>query len=144
MNIADEGQGMSQVLPIVVRCFMPDDNTVIAVEQPELHLHPAAHLNLAKLFARTAKELNHCYLIETHSENLLLGIREAVVDRENPLTEKDVLIYFVDEDEDGSAYLRRIEINSEGDLSDWPTGVFNESYEILNEIKNKASKNKVE
>ena len=144
VNIADEGQGMSQVLPIVVRCFMPDDNTVIAVEQPELHLHPAAHLNLAKLFARTAKELNLCYLIETHSENLLLGIREAVVDRENPLTEKDVLIYFVDEDEDGSAYLRRIEINSEGDLSDWPTGVFNESYEILNEIKNKASKNKVE
>lgn len=144
VNIADEGQGMSQVLPIVVRCLMPDDNAIIAVEQPELHLHPAAHWNLAKLFARTAKELKHHYLIETHSENLLLGIRDAVVDRENPLTEKDVLIYFVDEDEDGSAYLRRIEINSEGDLSDWPTGVFNESYEILNEIKNKASKNKAE
>lgn len=142
VNIADEGQGMSQVLPIVVRCLMPDDNAIIAIEQPELHLHPAAHLNLAKLFARTAKELKHHYLIETHSENLLLGIRDAVVDKENPLTEKDVLIYFVDEDEDGSAYLRRIEINSDGDLSDWPTGVFNESYEILNEIKNKASKNK--
>ena len=142
VNIADEGQGMSQVLPIVVRCMMPENSAIIAVEQPELHLHPAAHLNLARLFARTAKELHHYYLIETHSENILLGIRDAVVDKDNPLTEKDVLIYFVDEDEDGSAYLRRIEINSEGDLSDWPTGVFNESYEILNEIKNKASKNK--
>lgn len=142
VNIADEGQGMSQVLPIVVRCLMHDEHAIIAVEQPELHLHPAAHLNLAKLFAYTAKELNHRYLIETHSENLLLGIRDAVVDIENPLTEKDVLIYFVDEDEDGCAYLRRIEINADGDLSDWPSGVFNESYEILNEIKNKASKNK--
>lgn len=144
VNIADEGQGMSQVLPIVVRCLMPDDNAIIAVEQPELHLHPAAHLNLATLFARTAKELNHCYLIETHSENLLLGIRNAVVDSNNPLTDKDVLIYFVDEDEDGSAYLRKIEIDREGNLSDWPVGVFNESYEILNDIKNKASKNRTE
>lgn len=142
VNIADEGQGMSQVLPIVVRCLMPENNTVIAIEQPELHLHPAAHLNLAKLFARTAKDLNHHYLIETHSENLLLGIRDAVVDKDNPLTDKDVLIYFVDEDENGCAYLRRIEINAEGDLSDWPEGVFNESYEILSEIKYKASKNK--
>lgn len=66
------------------------------------------------------------------------------MDKENPLTENDVLIYFVDEDEDGSAYLRRIEINSEGDLSDWPIGVFNESYEILNEIKNMAYKNRTE
>lgn len=140
VNIADEGQGMSQVLPIVVRCLMSDDSAIIAIEQPELHLHPAAHLKLATLFARTAKELNHRYLIETHSENLLLGIRDAVVDKENPLTEKDVLIYFVDEDEDSSAYLRRIEINADGELSDWPTGVFNESYEILNEIKRKASK----
>lgn len=143
VNIADEGQGMSQVLPIVVRCLMPDNDAVIVVEQPELHLHPAAHLNLAKLFARTAKDLKHHYLLETHSENFLLGIRDAVVDRENPLTPEDVLIYFVDEDEDGSAYLRRIEINRDGDLSDWPIGVFNESYEILNEIKNKASKNKM-
>ncbi len=142
VNIADEGQGMSQVLPIVVRCLIPDDNAIIAVEQPELHLHPAAHLNLSKLFACTAKELNHHYLIETHSENLLLGIRDAVVDKDNPLTEKDVLIYFVDEEESGNAYLRRIEIDAEGNLSDWPEGVFNESYEILNEIKNKASQNK--
>ncbi len=142
VNIADEGQGMSQVLPIVVRCLMPDNNAIIAIEQPELHLHPAAHLNLARLFANTAKTLNHRYLIETHSENILLGIRDAVVDRKNPLTEDDVLIYFVDEDEDGSAFLRKIRINSEGDLSDWPTGVFNESYELLNGIKEKASKNR--
>lgn len=142
VNIADEGQGMSQVLPIVIRCLMPDNNAMIVIEQPELHLHPAAHLNLAKLFAYTAKKLKHRYLIETHSENILLGIRDAVVDRENPLTEKDVLIYFVDEDEDGSAFLKKIKINSDGDLSDWPTGVFNESYEILNEIRNKVSKNK--
>lgn len=138
VNIADEGQGMSQVLPIVVRCLMPDNNAIIAIEQPELHLHPAAHLNLARLFASTAKELQHRYLIETHSENILLGIRDAVVDENNPLTNNDVLIYFVNEDEEGSAFLSKITIDSSGNLSDWPTGVFNESYEILNEIKHKA------
>ena len=141
VNLADEGQGMSQVLPIVVRCLMDDMNSsVVVMEQPELHLHPAAHANLAKLFANTAKERNRQYVIETHSENILLGIRDAVVDEECLLSKDDVLIYFVDEDECGGAYLKQITINEDGDLSDWPTGVFNESYELLNSIKEKVYK----
>ena len=141
VNLADEGQGMSQVLPIVVRSLKKDSApTIIVVEQPELHLHPAAHENLAKLFANTAKDLNHSYLIETHSENILLGIRDAVVDEDNPLEAKDVLIYFVDEDENKDAYLQKITIDNQGNMSDWPSGVFNESYEILKSIKEKASK----
>lgn len=141
VNLADEGQGMSQVLPIVVRCLMNDMNSsIVVMEQPELHLHPAAHANLARLFADTAKERNRQYVIETQSENILLGIRDAVVDEECPLSKDDVLIYFVDEDENGGAYLKMITINERGDLSDWPTGVFNEAYEILNSIREKVSK----
>lgn len=141
VNLADEGQGMSQVLPIVVRCLKKDSvPTIIVVEQPELHLHPAAHENLAKLFANTSKELNHSYIIETHSENILLGIRDAIVDEDNPLDAKDVLIYFVDEDDNKDAYLQKITIDNQGNMSDWPLGVFNESYEILKSIKEKASK----
>ena len=46
--------------------------------------------------------------------------------------------HFVDEDEDG-AYLKKITIDSDGMLSSWPEGVFNESYELLNKIITKAS-----
>ncbi|MEH2391121.1 MAG: AAA family ATPase [Nostoc sp.] len=57
VNIVDVGQGMSQVLPLVVRANITDrPNSMIVIEQPELHLHPAAHGDLAELFAKSAKE----------------------------------------------------------------------------------------
>ena len=143
VNIVDEGQGMSQVLPIVVRCNMNRPNTIVVMEQPELHLHPKAHAALGRLFARTSKEHNQSYVIETHSENIILGLRDAVVDKTINFNPEDVVIYFVDEDEeDGSAYLREITIDKDGMLSEWPSGVFNESYELLSEIKRKAIENK--
>ena len=141
VNIADEGMGMSQILPIVVRCMHPVENSIVVIEQPELHLHPAAHESLAKLFATTSKTNKQSYIVETHSENILLGIREAVVDSNIDFNPEDVIIYFVDEDEN-VAFLTDITIDSDGMLSDWPEGVFNESYDILNKIIEKASKHK--
>ena len=143
VNIVDEGQGMSQVLPIVVRCNMEVQDSIVVVEQPELHLHPKAHASLGYLFATTSKKNKQSYVVETHSENLLLGLRDAVVDPNIDFSTDDVIIYFVDEDEeDGSAYLREITIDESGMLSDWPSNVFNESYELLTSIKKKAFENK--
>lgn len=138
VNIADEGMGMSQVLPIVVRSIHSVDNSIVVVEQPELHLHPAAHEAVAKLFAVTSKQNNQRYIVETHSENILLGLRAAVVDQSIDFTSDDILIYFVDEDDEG-AYLKKITIDADGMLSSWPEGVFNESYELLNKIIAKTS-----
>lgn len=122
---------MGQILPIAVRCNMEDeDDTIIVIEQPELHLHPAAHNCVAAMFANTSLSNNHRYIIETHSKNILLGIRSAVVNKSIPLKKEDVVIYFVD-DSEGSASLREITINDNGELSDWPEGVFNEAYEQI-------------
>ncbi len=139
VNIKDEGQGMSQVLPIITRCLNPIKDSVIVMEEPELHLHPAAHESVAALLAQTAKINGHRYVVETHSENVILGIREAIVDPNIDFGPDDAVIYFIDEDEEG-AYLDKITIDSEGVLSGWPEGVFNESYEILNRIIEKAHK----
>lgn len=138
VNIADEGMGMGQILPVVVRCIHSVSNSIVVVEQPELHLHPASHESIAKLFAKTSKKNNQRYIVETHSENILLGLRDAVVSQNIDFTSDDVVIYFIDEDTDG-AYLKRITIGSDGMLSSWPEGVFNESYELLNKILAKAS-----
>ena len=142
VNIVDEGQGMHQVLPIVVKALQKSDvNDIIVVEQPELHLHPAAHASLGELFASSAIDNNHSFVIETHSENLLLGLRKAVVDKSIKFTADDVVIYFVDYDEgEESAYLSPITIDEKGNLSDWPDGVFNESFELLMDLKKLAAK----
>lgn len=137
-NIADEGMGIGQVLPIVTRCLKPVENSLIVVEQPELHLHPAAHAEIARLFAKTSKTNKQSYVVETHSLNFLLGVRDAVVDKKIPFGIEDVIIYFIDEDETGS-YLTPIYVNNDGTLTEWPRGVFNESNDILMQILKKAN-----
>lgn len=142
VNIIDEGQGTHQVLPIVVKAFQKSDKgDIIVVEQPELHLHPAAHAALGELFASASKTFNQSFIVETHSENLLLGLRKAVVDKNTPFSHDDIIIYFVDYDEEEeTAFLTPITINDKGELSDWPQGVFNESFELLMDLKKLAAK----
>lgn len=139
VNIVDEGQGMSQVLPIIVRCNWGLAGSIVVMEQPELHLHPAAHASLSQLFARSSKQAKQNYIIETHSENILLGITEMVVNQNEDFTKDDVIIYFVDEDDKGT-YLKEITIDDDGVMSDWPEGVFNESYELMKKIREHRSK----
>lgn len=147
VNIADEGQGMSQCLPIVVRANMSIQDSIVVVEQPELHLHPRAHASIARLLAITSKKkwdndtpVNQRYVVETHSENILLGLRDAVVDKDVDFGSDDVIIYFIKEKDDGSSTLLPITISPDGELSSWPSGVFNESYELLCRIHEKAAR----
>ncbi|MDA9967145.1 AAA family ATPase, partial [bacterium] len=51
--LADVGYGIGQVLPVVLTSMLRS-NTIIAVEQPELHLHPKLQANLADLFIKSA------------------------------------------------------------------------------------------
>lgn len=139
VNIADEGMGIGQVFPIIVRSLKSIYESIVVIEQPELHLHPAAHANMARLFAETAVSNKQIYVIETHSENLLLGLRKAVVDKSISFTPEDLVIYFIKEDESG-AFLEKITIDKTGSLSDWPKGVFNESFELMRDILEQSEK----
>lgn len=134
INIKDVGQGISQTLPLVVRAFMPcKKETLIIIEQPELHLHPAAHGNLAQLFVESlfiddnkTLDSKKFYLIETHSPNFVLRIRRLIA--EGKLSCKDVVIYYIDFDEEkNESNLRKIEIDNKGRPNFWPRAIFNES-----------------
>ena len=65
--------GISQSLPLIIRAFRPSsEESLIIIEEPESHLHPYAHSQLAQLFAESIKEdTNKRYLIETHSQNFI-------------------------------------------------------------------------
>ena len=129
VNIKDVGQGMSQALPIVTRAFLPaEEETLIVLEQPELHLHPAAHGDLGELFVRSVLEdTNKKYLIETHSQNMILRFRSLVAS--GTLPPESIKIYFVDFDEEiGGSELKPIGVDANGNVSFWPENIFNESF----------------
>ena len=124
INLTNVGSGMSQVLPLVVRMFLEREKSggIDIFEQPELHLHPAAHGNLAELFVAAAQRENGSFIIETHSENFILRIRRLIVN--GTLDYQNVIIYWVDDEERPGSILKPIHIDADGELDDWPEGVF--------------------
>jgi len=46
INIRQTGQGIQQVYPLLVNSYLNfDENTLTIIQEPETHLHPAAHAN---------------------------------------------------------------------------------------------------
>jgi predicted ATPase len=128
-NILDTGIGMSQVLPIVTRALMPcEQETLVIIEEPETHLHPAAHGNLASLLVESLAQGNKKYLIETHSLNFVLRLRRLIV--EKLIDRSQIGLYYVDfSEENNSSSLQKLEIDELGRVEGWPDGIFNESLE---------------
>lgn len=136
-NIVDIGFGYAEVLPVAaavwsacVRSPKPGirPNSLIAIEQPELHLHPAFQAKLADMFAgalqasrKRGNETN--ILIETHSEALISKLGQLVY--EGKIDEKDVqLVVF---DRDPATLETRVTLaqyDEEGALRNWPYGFF--------------------
>ncbi|AGP35765.1 AAA family ATPase [Sorangium cellulosum] len=137
VNIADVGTGLSQVLPLVVQrqfeVVTGKTGGIEIVEQPELHLHPGAHGDLADLYIEAAKQQGARFIIETHSENFVLRVRRRIAEKQ--LDPERVSLYWVDDAPQGGSELKRIEILPTGDVSDWPRGVFSEDFEEAKAIR---------
>jgi len=134
VNLADAGSGLAQVLPILAQCALDDLDGVSAdpplqiIEEPEMHLHPAAHAELADLYLATARSTGTRFLIETHSETLLLRLRRRIAEPDNGYGPEMVAIYVV-EQTDGVSEVRRVGLDELGNLThSWPQGYFSQDY----------------
>lgn len=127
-------------MPIVIRaCRTCPEPTLIILEEPETHLHPAAHGNLAQLIAESTKnDSNKSYLIETHSINFIMRIRRMIA--EGLLSVADVSMYYIEYDtETSSSNLRLVDVREDGSVSYWPKGVFEETLQETIAIKKAQS-----
>ncbi len=75
---ADVGVGISQVIPVLVAALATKEG-LVAIEQPELHIHPALQVVLGDLFIAQTRPLPRPhFLLETHSEHLLLRLLKRI------------------------------------------------------------------
>jgi len=138
-NLVDSGFGFSQVLPILTQLWLLSSKAksgrfktsdmsfaIFAIEQPELHLHPALQAKLADAFLaaiEAAKEIgiNLCLIIETHSETIVNRFGHRIAKRD--LNHKDINVVLFDKERaDVSAEVRVVGYDEDGFLEDWPIG----------------------
>jgi len=128
VNGKDLGFGVSQVLPIVVQCLDVKDS-IIMIQQPELHIHPRLQANLGDLFVESLHNRSNQLIIETHSEHLVLRLQKLI--RTGKITPDEVSILYVSRNKKGSQ-VERLHMDDNGEFIDeWPGGFFPERLDEL-------------
>lgn len=139
-NMADMGFGYSQILPVLTQIWLSTQNTfiqaskspqIIAIEQPELHLHPNMQYMLGRLIAVSAQIINDNgidvrLILETHSEHLINGIGSAVDENLSPSTLFNVITF--EKPSDGMTKIKQLKFNKSGLISNWPIGFLEPKY----------------
>ncbi|MFX1517815.1 MAG: AAA family ATPase, partial [Promethearchaeota archaeon] len=126
VSISEVGFGISQILPIIVQSYLSTDN-IICIEQPEIHIHPRLQTELAQLFFERVSENEKLqYIIETHSEHIILRFQKLI--RKQLLHPSDISVIYVMKGEEG-IICKPLKLDKRGDFIDpWPEGFFAEAF----------------
>jgi len=127
VDLPDVGFGISQVLPVLVQCFYAPANSIIIMEQPEIHLHPNAQSALADVMIdvinsrENGKDRNIQLIIETHSEHFLRRLQRRIA--EDVVSQEKVSAYFANVSRT-PAKLEPLQIDIFGSIQNWPDNFF--------------------
>lgn len=108
-NVSNVGFGVSQVLPIIVSGLIKQENELLLLEQPEIHLHPTAQMCMADFLISMAVN-NKGVIVETHSDHIINRIVRRMM--EDDKIKENVKIYFVEQDDDGISTIEDVVVDS--------------------------------
>lgn len=118
------GFGLTYALPVVIGCLMASSESLLLVENPEAHLHPAGQALLGRLCAYAASG-GAQVIVETHSDHVLNAIRLTI--KEGKLdADRTVLHFFTRESGVLQPRLSKVQIGSDGMIDSWPAGFFDQ------------------
>jgi len=138
----DVGVGLSQVVPVVVG-LLADGATIVAIEQPELHVHPRIQVGLGDLLieAATRPDKPAFVLVETHSEHLMLRLLRRIEESTEgelppevrPVPASLLSVNYVQARPQGSGIrVVPLRLDARGEFVDkWPGGFFDERADEL-------------
>lgn len=126
------GFGISYSLPIIVAALMGEMNTMLLIENPEAHLHPAGQSQIGQFLAQAAS-FGLQVILETHSDHILNGVRIAVKD--GTIGKDDVsILYFARGVKFEGNTIIKPRIYEDGGIDTWPEGFFDQFEKDLGKL----------
>lgn len=125
------GFGLTHALPVITACLGAKPGSLIVIENPEAQLHPKGQVAIGRLLALTAAG-DVQVIVETHSDHVLNGIRLAVKD--GGLPPADTRLHFFHRVPGDQSRFESPKITSEGRLTHWPSGFFDQWEKSLDQL----------
>jgi hypothetical protein len=137
IDLLDTGEGMIQVLPVLVAAALARTRGsagILAVEEPESHLHANAQQALANHFCEIASGADApTIVVETHSRVLMLGVQLALA--EGRLAPERVRAYWIDQEPTGESIATLVKFDRHGrPLGGWPQAAFDEDQALARRL----------
>ncbi len=133
VRLKDVGFGVSQVLPVLNKCYHARKGDVLILEHPEAHLHPKAQSELADVLIDVVKNRNIQIIFESHSENLLIRLMRRMA--EEKISTEDTALYSC-QINNGTSEIEPLKIDDYGNISNWPQNFFGDE---MGDLAAKAS-----
>ncbi len=137
--LTDVGFGVSQILPVLTLCLYVPEQSIVLLEQPEIHLHPSVQEGLADFFIEVAVNRRIQLIIESHSEHLLRRLQRRIAEgvfdeiqtaegRDLLAEPKDMIKLYFCERKNGASELTPLELDIFGNIENWPKDFFGDQF----------------
>lgn len=126
IELADAGSGLNHVFPLLVAARLAErDGALLAVEEPESHLHTDAQRSLAEwICERIQGDDPPRLVLETHSEVMIRAVQLAIA--RTPALSDRVGAYWLGQNPDGSTHAPLVTFDELGrpEGTGWPRNAF--------------------
>jgi predicted ATPase len=110
--MVNEGFGINQLVHMLTVCLY-SKTKVIAIEEPEIHLHPSMVRKLVHAMVDITSKNDKRIIVSTHSETFVLSLLAQIAD--GKISVDDVSFIFA-EKEDGESKFTKQEASSDGQI----------------------------
>lgn len=140
VGLIDCGEGPGQILSVVTAAAMVKRHaarggpSILAIEEPESHLHPTVQEKLADLLCSVARTPGVRIVLETHSAYLLFAVQKNLAGKR--IEPELVGLHWVRQYPSGVSKADFISVDDEGRfVGPWPPEAFTTDLSLLAEIE---------